>query len=1281
MEESNNAAKEDRLGSPGVRANMITENQLDEWVRANSRDAQGVIVELISRLVAISVPRPKKRRFPLGDSIGQPGPDGELDTDIDFNPFVPKGISFWEIGTGEKAGKKATSDYKDLTKATPKDVRQESAFVFVTPLSGKSGWGYTWKKDQQATWIDKRHKLNEWKDVRVIDGTGLIDWLMHYPSVEQWLAGKMGQPTQIETLEQRWDVLRGIGSPPPLITDVFLANREGTCIKLNDVFADKTLRLRLDTYYPNQVVDFIAAYAETLDKDAKLEVVGRCLIISCAEAWDTITGLREPHILIADFDLDDDAGTILLEKARRGRHTTIFRGLPGGIPDPNRAPLPNPKSHQIKEALEKAGHKTERARTLALKSNGNLSLLLRLLQNLSIMPEWAQGTEAAELSIAEVLGGWSDKSDADKAVAESLSGKPYGEWIKTVQEIALRPNTPLSHRDKTWKFVARYEGWYALGPKLLDEDLERFKTAAIMVLREPDPKFELLPEKRIAANIYGKVLNHSYLLRNGLAESLALLGSYPEALKYCSVGKAKAIAAFAVHEILSDADWVLWASLNDLLPLLAEAAPEEFLDAVEKALDSDTCPFDLIFKEEQSGIFGQNYMTGLLWALETLAWDPEYLIRVVVLFGELAARDPGGNWANRPANSLSTIFLPWLPQTCAPVPARKAAIEVLINEHPQEAWNLLLSLLPKSQEISHGSRRPVWRKTIPDDRPEHITDSEYWEQNFAYAELAIVIAKQDLTKLVDLIDRLVYLWPQARNQILDYLGSDAIVSMPEADRVKLWTELVDLVSTHRKFADTEWAIKPEDVNEIATIAERLAPNTPIYRHQRLFSERDFDLYEERGDWREQQKALDERRQKAIGEVFEEGDIEGVLKFAKIVESSWRVGGAFGAIAPNEVESAVVPTLLESEDKSIIQFAGGFIRGRFWSRQWQWVDEIDTTNWTSSQKGQFLAFLPFISDTWKRVTQLLREDESPYWSKTSVNPDGSDQNLEMAIDRLVEHGRAPEAIICFEQIQYKKRSLNNQQAIRVLRAILQSPQGVQEINCHAIIEVIKVLQNDPATNPSDLCQIEWAFLPLLDIHHGASPKLLEKRLTEDPAFFCEAIRTAFRSKKPDHPVEELTDLQKMNGKIAYRLIHNWRTPPGTQQDGTYKGEDLIAWLEKVKEICRESGHLDVALTMIGQVLLYAPPEIDGFWMNYTVAGVLNAKDANKMRNGFETAVIASRGAHFCTGGEDERKLAEKYRLRAKEIETRKFLRLAGTFRNISTFYEQLADREASRDQHD
>src|SRR2546421_290672 len=105
---------------------ITTENGLDEWVRGNSRIAQGVVVELVWRLVAASSPKPTYRRFPLADSIGQAGPDGDLEAAVGFEPFVPDGHSLWEIGTGLEPADKATSDYRDLTAATPEEIRRET---------------------------------------------------------------------------------------------------------------------------------------------------------------------------------------------------------------------------------------------------------------------------------------------------------------------------------------------------------------------------------------------------------------------------------------------------------------------------------------------------------------------------------------------------------------------------------------------------------------------------------------------------------------------------------------------------------------------------------------------------------------------------------------------------------------------------------------------------------------------------------------------------------------------------------------------------------------------------------------------------------------------------------------------------------------------------------------------------------------------------------------------------------------------------------------------------
>jgi hypothetical protein len=121
------------------------------------------------------------------------------------------------------------------------------------------------------------------------------------------------------------------------------------------LFLGTTLQLKLETLFPDQTVDFVAAYVADMEADARTDAFGRCVIVSRVEAWNGMLTLREPHILVAGFDLEDSPGTTLLEKARRAGHIVIFGGMPGGIPYPNQAPIPNPTNHQIVEALKGSG--------------------------------------------------------------------------------------------------------------------------------------------------------------------------------------------------------------------------------------------------------------------------------------------------------------------------------------------------------------------------------------------------------------------------------------------------------------------------------------------------------------------------------------------------------------------------------------------------------------------------------------------------------------------------------------------------------------------------------------------------------------------------------------------------------------------------------------------------------------------------------------------------------------------------------------------------------------
>jgi len=1260
---------------------LITENELHGWVVGHEREAQGLTADLLYQLVEISAKNKSEFRFPKSDSIGQHGRDGKLATDDGYLPYVPQGKSLWEFGSGDNPQQKANDDYVKRRKALDLDERLETTFVFVTPRSAV----HNWNLPAQEKWIAEKKAENAWKDVRVIDGTKLIQWVAAFPAVDAWLAKKVGRPTDgFERADDYWADLRTVGNPPPLHPEVFTTNREDACAKLKKVLDNLTNQLQIDTHSRSQATDFVAAYIATLENDERQRVTGSCLIVSSREAWKILSGLQRRHVLIADFDLEaeDTEAMRLIQRARNNNHAVIYARQPGGIPDSFSVSIPDPTVSQLQSSLEKSEYPAERARGLAQKSNGRLSVLLNLILPLATRPEWTQGTEAAELAIAELLGSWRDVSEADRAVAETLSGKEYGEWIKTIRHAANRPAAPLSQRDGIWKFNLRYDGWYELGSQIFDDHLDRFKSIAVTVLTERDPIFDIDVDDRNLARFKGIGLRHSKRIRTGISEALALLGSHPKALTSTMNGKAEYVAAMTVREVLSNNDWSVWATLNHELPLLAEAAPTQFLDVIEKFLSTNPNLFLRIFEQEGGGpMFGQTYMSGLLWALETLAWSPDYLTRVIVALGGLATIDPGGTWGNRPANSIRTILLGWLPQTCASVEGRVASVKALIREYPKVGWESLLKLLPEGQSGSSHTRRPAWREFIPNTWTARVTNKEYFAQVAQYADLAVDIVKKDVGKVSELIDRLGNLTHQARETFLVFLESSEFRAANEEVRSKVWDELSDLVVRHNRFAAADWAMPEEMLLRLTKILDLITPSSAQRRYQRLFTENDFDLIDENASYEKEdyEKSLEKievKRRDAVKEIFDKHGIDAVMKFSLSVRSPWRVGKSLGTL-PLDTDNEVLPHLLNADEKALRQFAGGYILGRFRARSWTWVDSLDMGKWDVDQKGQFFSYLPFIAETWSRVDTALANQGVAYWSRANANPYDEKKELPTGIDRLIQYERPASAIECLSVMLYQDQQISQDQAFAALQLLLEGKEEKSRKDAHAITNIIAALQKSPTTDQDKLLRVEWSYLSLLDGHHGPVPKTLERRLSEDPQIFMDLIRLIFKSTKTEEE-EEISPDRKDKAVHAYNLLQKWKTIPGIQPDGSFNESKMLAWIAEVRKRSQESGHLDVALSNLGQVLAHSPADPSGLWILEPVAVVLNERDADSIRSGFSTELYNSRGVHWGSQGAEERKLAEVYFEQANAVDKKGYQRLAATVRELGNSFVRYAEREERED---
>jgi len=888
--------------------------------------------------------------------------------------------------------------------------------------------------------------------------------------------------------------------------------------------------------------------------------------------------------------------------------------------------------------------------------------------------DWAQHPDATYLALAVLIGSWQDKSQCDLEVISRLLRISYDEWLKKAREILHCLDSPLSFKNGIWKVINQAELWSLLGSRILDQDLNTFGSLAVSVLKEPDPAFELPPEERYAASIHGKVLKCSQVLRKGIAEGLAILGSQPESCPNCSQGKAETTCLLVIRELLSDADWVLWGSLNSLLPALAEAAPSEFLNAVEKTIHLTPCPFDELFSQEGNGITGGNYLTGLLWALEGLAWDEQYLVRICVALGELASHDPGGQWTNRPSNSLVTILLPWFPQTLASVDKRKVAVRTIFREFPAIAWNLIIQLLPGQHQTSSGSHKPTWRKPIPNDWKQGVTKQEYWQQTSFYSELAVDAAGHDIARLSALVDHFDHLPKPAFDNLLQTLASQPISELPEEQRLSIWDHLTKFTNKHRRFSSAKWALPDELITQIEQIAEQLAPTNPFNLYQHLFSDRDFDLYEENGDLEEQRKKLDTRREAAISIIFQQSGVEGVIRFAESVSSPRQVGHALGILADSVIERTFLPHFLDSADNKRKALVSSCIWRRFHLKGWEWCDELDKSDWTPEQVGEFLACLPFTKEAWTHASEWLQADESEYWTRTGANAYQTNGEIAVAIEKLIEHGRPHAAISCLYWMRHAEQPIDNNQCIRALLAALSSNEPSYAMDGYQIVELIKFLQASPSVNQDDLFRVEWAYIPLLDRHSGAAPQCIESRLANDPDFFCEVIQLIYRSKKEDQPSREPTEESKAIATNAWRLLHEWKTPPGTQINGTFSEERFCEWLQRVKEVCSASGHLEVALIKIGEVLIHTPPDPNGLWIHRTIAAALNEREADDMRNGFRMGEYNSLGPRWVDPtGKPERELAEQTRSKAEAIENAGFQRFAITLRELADSYDREAER--------
>ena len=415
---------------------IVTPNDLARY--ADTRESEGIIPELICRLIRQSAANISECHIPYGDAVNQPGMDGIVDCETGFFEFVPAGKSYWEIGTGKDPQEKASSDFQKRTDELSDEERAYSTFVFATPRSAEANG---WNEPKQRAWI-KRQQGKGWKRIIIIDGVKLADWLREFPAIGKWMACKIGISSNlgdIITPLEHWNLTQskfkncnliqsqfnGLTLPPELFTSF----RDKACSALETIFSGETKKLFIIAESENDVDDFVAAYLMTLEKEKAQKYADRCLFIKDKDTWQAaISELRRSHVLVASprLGLDDEQQNLLALAIEKGHGVIVpFCDAPS-IGNDDVIGLKSPPSYQIKEILTKAQFPDALAEEFAKIGNRRLSALMRYLVGVAA-PSYAKRNTARELAKACLIGRWDEENKADIQAIEEFVGKSYKE--------------------------------------------------------------------------------------------------------------------------------------------------------------------------------------------------------------------------------------------------------------------------------------------------------------------------------------------------------------------------------------------------------------------------------------------------------------------------------------------------------------------------------------------------------------------------------------------------------------------------------------------------------------------------------------------------------------------------------------------------------------------------------------------------------------------------------------------------------------------------------------
>ena len=1216
---------------------LIDRKYFERW--ADTPEAKAGTAELILQLVLNTLPNDGSTiDIPIGSATFLGGWDGYVDS-VTAHTFIPQGKSGWEFGARNDFADKATEDYNKRTMDFSDDERKEMTFVFVTP--------YYWSN--KDTWKNTRKKQGQWKDVIVYDSEVLSQWIYDLPAVTEWFAQKINLFTNTGIIlpSMRWNEI-AIGPKGIVLTPGFYTvGRERIIDVVQEMVEGKPGLQAFRASSREEAMAFILAAGQLLPEPAKSKFMGKSVVVDTRESLRQIAGRTNAINIVTHLEDNSSVYSAAI-------NNVVLVAL--GPDDEFRqdvVDLPVSERHALVEELVSYGISEPEANRIVLINSCNLTLIRKELGFPPVGAKWIGMVNLDELLPALLLGRWNENYDSDTLLLSTIAGVSGNQYLSILNQWLQQSVSPLTKTGPVWRLTSPLMLWTELSPQL-------------------NPAFfDTLHEIFVKVFIEVKV-KYSNQLKEGLLQTLIIVALYGNRLKL-PIGDTQEWVDSLMQNLLHDALPEKWVEFSDYLPKIAEASPDVFLLELQLAIEKQTPVITALFEEKNGFLYPQSHHTSLLWALEALAWHPNYLDAVTIILLRLTEMDPGGRLSNRPFNSLVDIYLPWKPHTSVELEGRLSILNKYLNDNNPVMWRLLIALLPHHSAVTSGTYKLKWRDY-------EFTQELGYNQSDVDKTTEWIVTHlmsyfdgddQKLSSLINVMEpideplrKMLILWlPEAVDKIEGSKKETA-----KALRETLWYQNLDGIKDRYNLTEDE-------VKSIRVAYEKTIPDDLEERHLWLFDEYYPHLpdksVEEEDDYINNRQ-IERIRKEACEELLNQFGDDRVIALKDKVNEPQTLGATLASFSKESITTKVCKLLASEKD---VKFTRGYISTLEIQQGGELIpllyETCEKNGFTKEELTSLLLCFEHNKTLWDYIETLDIDIQNAYWRRVpAIFWGGYKEDATLyKINKLSSVGRGLDAM---NNSWIYAKEMPTEAIQELLQNVLRSESDLNDsIDHHPLSVYIETLHKREDADKDLLIHLEWVYLPMLRYDRVKdSLALLNDRLTKDPDFVVEILGYLYIMENESEHERVVTDIDRQNAQRAFYLLNQWKTIPGVSENQSLDEAVLSDWMRAVLKKSLETGHYRHACSQLGQLfsnfpewtdeaeklfVLMEPIEEKAFYSSYNV-GLFNKRGLTS-RSPYEGGEIERDNASMFKG------LYDKYHVR--------YPRVSKVFKSLSEQYERMA----------